>query len=202
MFLKEQVLEERVIQYAKKKNITDIHKLRADAGISQTFAKLEKQIVRLYELGYYQMPLYMQEMILSALKREDNKPIIVQDRTPNPFPTIKNVDPKDKRYSTLSRGVFEEVKEKKRYEQYGRFLLDTEKKQLAKILDSTNFQFLIDPVVFAWSVDPMAKKFPQWSPYTAFNGNLIMYVATDGSFSINTPPQLSWIVAKIIEQPE
>lgn len=182
MLLKEQVLEARVVQYASKKNITDINKLRTDANIAPTFKKLETQIVHLYELGYYQMPLYMQEMILAALKREDNKPIIVQDRTPDPFPSIKNVAPEDKRYSTLSGGLFEEVKVKKQFEQYGQFTLDTEKKKLVKILDTTNFQLLIDPVVFAWSVDPMAHKMPSWSPYAAFKGNPIYFVDPDGAF--------------------
>lgn len=180
MLLKEQVLEARVVQYSSKKNITDINKLRTDANIASTFKKLETQIVHLYELGYYQMPLYMQEMILSALKREDNKPIIVQDRTPDPFPSIKNVASEDKRYSTLSGGLFEEVKVKKQFEQYGQFTLDTEKKKIVKLVDSTNFKFLIDPVVFAWSVDPLAHKYPSWSPYVAFADNPIIYVDKDG----------------------
>ncbi|WKZ76192.1 MAG: hypothetical protein QY303_04690 [Vicingaceae bacterium] len=180
MLLKEQVLEARIVQYASKKNIIDINKLRTDVNISSTFKKLETQIVHLYELGYYQMPLYMQEMILAALKREDNKPIIVQDRTPDPFPSIKNASPEDKRYSTLSGGLFEEVKVKKQFEQYGQFTLDTEKKKIVKLVDSTNFKFLIDPVVFAWSVDPLAHKYPSWSPYAAFANNPIIYVDRDG----------------------
>lgn len=175
MLLKEQVLEERVIKYASQKNITDISKLKLEKGIASTYKKLEAQIIKLYDLGYHQMPLYMQEMILSALKREDNKPIIVQDRTPNPFPSLKNVAPEDKRYSTLSGGLFEEVHEKKPFEQYGRFTIDTDKKKIVEMLDSTNFQFLIDPVVFAWSVDPMAHKMPAWSPYSAFMDNPIFW---------------------------
>lgn len=184
MLLKEQVLEARIVQYASKKNIIDINKLRTDVNISSTFKKLETQIVHLYELGYYQMPLYMQEMILAALKREDNKPIIVQDRTPDPFPSIKNASPEDKRYSTLSGGLFEEVKVKKQFEQYGQFTLDTEKKKLVKLVDSTNFKYLIDPVVFAWSVDPMAHKYPSWSPYAAFFNNPIYYIDPDGKEGI------------------
>lgn len=180
MLLKEQVLEARVVHYASKKNITDINKLRTDANISSIFIKLESQIVHLYELGYYQMPLYMQEMILATLKREDNKPIIVQDRTPDPFPSIKNAAPEDKRYSTLSGGLFEEVKVKKQFEQYGQFTLDTKQKKIIKLVDSTNFKFLIDPVVFAWSVDPLAHKYPSWSPYVAFADNPIIYVDKDG----------------------
>lgn len=182
MLLKEQVLEERVFKYAVQKNITDVNKLILDKGISATYKKLEAQIIQLYDLGYHQMPLYMQEMILAALKREDNKPIIVQDRTPDPFPGIKNADPEDKRYSTLSGGLFEEVHPKRKFEQYGRFTVDTEKRKIVKMLDSTNFQFLIDPVVFAWSVDPMAHKMPSWSPYAAFKGNPIYFVDPDGAF--------------------
>lgn len=184
MLLKEQVLEEKVTKYANKKNISDINKLKLDNEIATTYKKLEQQIIKLYDLGYHQMPLYMQEMILSALKREDNKPIIVQDRTPNPFPSLKNVAPEDKRYSTLSGGAFEEVHERKKFEQYGKFTIDTEKKKIVKLETENNFKFLIDPVVFAWSVDPLAHKYPSWSPYATFFNNPIYYIDPDGKEGI------------------
>ncbi len=122
----------------------------------------------------------MQEIILAGLQRNENESIRVHDRTPNPLPSVKNAVADDKRYSTLSRGLFEEVKEKKQYEQYGRFILNTESKKLIKLEAENNFEFLIDPVVFAWSVDPLAHKYPSWSPYAAFANNPIIYVDTDG----------------------
>lgn len=185
MLLKEQVLEERIIKYATEKKITDISKLKLDKGIAVTYKKLETQIIKLYELGYHQMPLYMQEMILAGLQRKGDEKIIVQDRTPNPFPSLKNVAPEDKRYSTLSGGLFEEVHEKKQFEQYGRFTIDTDKKKITKMESESNFKFLIDPVVFAWSVDPMTAATPGWSPYAAFNNNPILNIDADGNFSIS-----------------
>lgn len=180
MLLKAQILEEKTLSYANKQHITDINKLKLDKNINNTFKKLELQLVQLNELGYHQMPLYMQQMILAGLQRKENEKIVVQDKTPNPFPSLKNVSPEDKRYSTLSRGVFEEVHEKKQFEQYGRFTIDTQKKKITKLLDSTNFQCLIDPVVFAWNVDPLASKYAGWSPYNAFNNNPIYYIDPTG----------------------
>lgn len=174
MLLKEQVLEERVVKYATQKNIFDINKLKLDKNISSSYKKMETQIITLYDLGYHQMPLYMQEMVLEGLKRKNDGKIIVQDRTPNPFTSIK-VDEEDRRYSTLSHGLFEEVHEKKQFEQYGRFTINTDKKAIIKLESENNFQFLIDPVVFAWQIDPLTSKYPSWSPYAAFADNPIRY---------------------------
>ena len=60
----------------------------------------------------------MQEMILAGLQRKENEKILVWDKSPDPLPSVKNTTD-DKRYSTLSRGLYEEVKEKKQFEQYG-----------------------------------------------------------------------------------
>lgn len=184
MLLKTQVLEERVLQYSNKKKISDPNKLRLDKSIAATFKKLEIQLTELNNLGYHQMPVYMQEMILAGLKRKENEKIIVKDRTPNPFPSLKDVAPEDKRYSTLSGGLFEEVHEKKPVEQYSRFKLNIKSKKIVQIVDTTNFQFLIDPVVFAWQVDPLAHKQPYISPYNAFNANPIYYVDPDGKIVV------------------
>lgn len=180
MLLNAQVLEERVLKYANKKKASDPNNLRLDKNIATTFKKLEVQLVQLNRLGYHQMPVYMQEMILAGLKRKENEKIVVKDRTPNPFPSLKDVAPEDKRYSTLSGGLFEEVHEKKPVEQYGRFRLNIKNKKIVQIVDTSNFQFLIDPVVFAWQVDPLAHKQPYISPYNAFNANPIYYVDPDG----------------------
>ncbi len=184
MLLKEQALEEKVIQYAVKHHIFDIEQLRKDKNISFTWNQLEKQIVQLYELGYCQMPLDMQKIILAEIKKDENTPLVVKNQTPDPFPELNNVSPEDKRYSTLSRGLFEEVHTPKPLEQYGRFILDTKQKKLVKIVSENNFHFLIDPVVFAWQIDPLAAKYPQWSPYAAFNDNPIIYIDPDGKEGI------------------
>lgn len=184
MLLNAQVLEERVLSYADKHKVSDLNKLKLDKTLSATFKKLEMQLADLNRLGYHQMPLYMQEMILAGLKRKENEKIIVQDKTPNPFPSLKDVAPEDKRYSTLSKGVFEEVHEKKAVEQYGRFKLNVKSKKIVQIVDTSNFQFLIDPVAFAWQIDPLTSKYPYYSPYSAFGNNPILYVDNDGRENI------------------
>ena len=179
MLLKTQVLEERVFNYTSKQNVKDVSKLITDKKINTTYKQLQTQIATLNKLGYHQMPVYMQQMILAGLKKQ-NSPILVQDRTPNPFPSLKNVASEDKRYSTLSRGLFDEVHEKKQFEQYGHFILNTQKGTLVKLVDTTNFQSIIDPVVFAWQIDPLAAKYPHQSPYAAFNNNPVYYIDPDG----------------------
>ncbi len=43
------------------------------------------------------------------------------------------------------------------------------------------FEFLIDPVVFAWSIDPMAQERTSWTPYNAFRDNPIINVDPTGA---------------------
>ncbi|MBS1937279.1 MAG: hypothetical protein JSS84_05650 [Bacteroidetes bacterium] len=168
MLLRQQVLEERVAVYAEEKNLTTVEQMRKTPAFSQ----LEEQVVQLNALGYHPMPRYMQEIILAELEHSDRGPYITKNRTPDPFPSL-NVAPKDKRYSTLSLGRFEEVHVQKRYEVYGSVTLDTREKRITEFRPDMREELLIDPVAFAWSIDPLAAKYPQWSPY-AFSGNRVI----------------------------
>jgi hypothetical protein len=98
----------------------------------------------------------------------------------NPFTSIK-VPAKNRRYSTLSGGLYEEVHETKRLEQFGYFVLDTKLRKLVKIEPDYNKDLLIDPVVFAWSVDPMAHERVSWTPYNAFRNNPILNIDPTGA---------------------
>jgi hypothetical protein len=175
MLLKQQVLEERVMKFAITDTISSIAVLQDNA----TFKQLEKHTLHLFDKGYHQMPLYMQEIILSKL-RQDNKPLVIKDRTPNPFTSIK-VPAKNRRYSTLSGGLYEEVHAPKQLEEYGYFVLDTKNRKLVKFAENTNKELLIDPVVFAWSVDPMAHERTSWTPYNAFRNNPILNIDPTGA---------------------
>lgn len=175
LLLKQQVLEEKVLKYASNNNITSIETLQTNA----TFKQLETHILHLYDKGYHQMPLYMQEIILSKLQ-QDNKPLVIKDRTPNPFTSIK-VPAKNRRYSTLSGGLYEEVHAPKQLEEYGYFVLDTKNRKLVKFAENTNKELLIDPVVFAWQVDPMAHERTSWTPYNAFRNNPIYNIDPTGA---------------------
>jgi hypothetical protein len=175
MLLKQQVLEERVLKIIKADSINSIAALQSN----ETFKQLEKHTLHLYDKGYHQMPLYMQEIILSKL-RQDNKPLVIKDRTPNPFTSIK-VPAKDRRYSILSGGLYEEVHAPKQLEEYGYFVLDTKNRKLVTFAENTNKELLIDPVVFAWSVDPMAHERTSWTPYNAFRNNPIINIDPTGA---------------------
>lgn len=180
MLLKEQVLEERIVKYSIEKQITDVDALRNDPAISETYRQAETHTVHLYDVGYRQMPRYMQEMILAVIQRTDDKKIFVRDRTPNPFTSI-NVPPKSRRYSTVSGGLYEEVHPRRDFEQYRRFTIDTRTKKIVTIDMSANTDFLIDPVVFAMSVDPMTTERTSWSPYNAFRDNPIINIDPTGA---------------------
>lgn len=194
LLLKQQVLDERVSSYASIKNVKDINNLKKDPLISQTLSSLQEHLSKLYVLGYRQMPLDMQKMILSGF-RDENIGLLYADKNLRPFTTVKPKDKKDESYWTLSHGVFQEVFEHKKKETYGHFTFNTETKTIASIDTQNTKGFLIDPVAFAYdfgarmydarlgiftSTDPLEAKYPQWSPYSAFSGNPIWHVDIDG----------------------
>ncbi|MBS1937277.1 MAG: hypothetical protein JSS84_05640 [Bacteroidetes bacterium] len=61
------------------------------------FWQLEAQVVQLNALGYHPMPRYMQEIVLAELGQSDRGPLITKNRTPDPFPSLKNAPPEGKR---------------------------------------------------------------------------------------------------------
>ena len=194
LLLKQQVLDEKVISYALKHKITDVNRLKSDKGISETYAMLKAHLSKLYNLGYRQMPLYMQQMILNGFS-DENSGSVYAAKNASPFTTVKPKDEKDEQYWTLSHGAFQEVFEHKKLETYGHFTFNTEMKNISAI-DTTNQKgFIIDPVAFAYdfgarmydarlgifvSPDPHEKKYPQWSPYSAFANNPINVIDVDG----------------------
>jgi len=194
LLLKQQVLDERVISYALKNKINDLNRLKTDKGISGTFFRLQKHLLKLNELGYKQMPLYMQQMILNGFSDEQTGSIYAA-KNPSPFTTVKPKDKKDEQYWTLSHGAFQEVFVHKKFETYGHFTLNTEAKIISAIDTTEQKGFLIDPVAFAYdfgarmydarlgifiSIDPLASKYPSWSPYVAFADNPIRYTDVNG----------------------
>ncbi|MBI2968912.1 MAG: hypothetical protein HYY40_14015 [Bacteroidetes bacterium] len=133
-------------------------------------------------------------MVLDGFRNEDNGSIRV-NKNPSPFTTVKPKDPNDAQYWTLSHGAFPEVFEQKEQENYGHITFKTGTKKITTIDTASKTGFLIDPVAFAYdfgarmydarlgiftSVDPLSHKYPQWSPYSAFQNNPIIYIDIDG----------------------
>jgi RHS repeat-associated protein len=95
----------------------------------------------------------------------------------------------------LYGGLFQEVFEIREFEPYGHFTFQTTTYKIFVIDTIAQTGFLIDPVAFAYdfgarmydarlgiftSVDPLARKYHQWSPYSAFANNPIYFVDPDG----------------------
>ena len=190
LLLKQQVLDERLMAYCHKTNATHIATLRKDKAINATLTALEQHSDKLYRYGYRQMPIAMQQIILSG-----SYPSQYSDANPTPFTTIKTQDPKENSYTSLYEGLFQEVFTTQPTEQYGHIVYHTNTKQLCSIDTTAQANELIDPVAFAYdfgarmydarigrwmSTDPLEAKFPQWTPYSAFANNPILFVDKKG----------------------
>lgn len=169
MLLQAEYLEEKIIN--KNKSVKELQN-------DNDFIEYEKLIVSLYDNGYREMPLDMKNIIVSRLRNEEAG-IIYKDHTPKGFTNPKL---NDNRYITLSNGLFDELHAFKPIEQYSRTLLDAKNKKIKDFVkaDTLYNNYPLDPVVFAWAVDPLASKYPHQSPYSTFNNNPIIYIDPDG----------------------
>lgn len=196
LLLKQQILNERVKNFAIENNINDIKSLKENNEISPAFFQLERHLSLLYRLGYRQMPYDMQEIIMTGIIPENFK-----DKNPSPFTTIDPKDEHRKSFQTLYGGLFQEVFEIRELEPYGHFTFNTSAERISQIDTSAQTGFLIDPVAFAYdfgarmydarlgiftSIDPHAKRYPTWSPYSAFANNPLVFVDPDGRDVIPT----------------
>lgn len=177
MILKHQVLSEKVVENIVKLRQNEEVKVELDEKTLKLLNNLENLTTKLFDLGYRQMPRHMQEILLSALKND--APLYVADKTPSAFKDMPVPD-EDKRFSTLSGGLFQEVHSNSDFEIYGYFTFDVTKRKIVRADLSLAKEMLIDPVAFAFNIDPLAHEFPSWSPYASFADNPIYFVDTDG----------------------
>lgn len=116
--------------------------------------------------------------------QNDTMGLVLTNHTPKGF---QKINPKDNRYATLSWGMFDEIHETKLIERYNNTLYNARTEKIVKFITSDTLynKYQIDAAVFAWQIDPLASKYPQHSPYSAFNNNPILYIDADGREWVN-----------------
>ena len=204
------MLDAKVVEYSRANNIDNIENLKKDKNINSQLQQLESHLTYLSKLGYIQMPLDMQEVVLNGFKGENAAQFIKKDKNPSPFTTI-DVPEEDNQYLDLSSGIFQEVFEPKEIETYGHFTFNTKNNELIKIDTQMVNNQIIDPVAFAYdlgarmydarlgrmlSVDKKFKLAPDWSPYRFGMDNPILIIDPDGNFEIPIHKQITETAAK------
>ena len=190
ILLKQQILDTRLKNYALQKGTSHIATLRKDAAIAPLIVRLESHLGRLKELGYRQMPVEMQKIILSG-----EFPAQFTNQNPSPFTTIVPKDEHRKKFHTLYGGLFQEVFVPREQETYGHVVYSSKTKGIVTLDTAAGSDFLIDPVAFAYdfgarmydarlgrwlSLDPLGAKYPGNSPYGFVRNNPILKIDPDG----------------------
>ncbi|MDX2001794.1 MAG: hypothetical protein SFW35_05155 [Chitinophagales bacterium] len=172
MLLKSEVLETRLINL--KTDLASIQKEKA-------FIEYQAWITKIFELGYREMPFEMKNLLIKGWTRDTIIQLASADHTPS---RLKHPTLRDTRYAGLSWGLFDEEIRTKPLERYGNTVFDTRAKKIVAFLqdDILYNQYNFDPIVFAWSIDPLAHKFPHQSPYSAFGNNPIYNIDVGGAF--------------------
>ncbi|MBT1705808.1 hypothetical protein [Chryseosolibacter indicus] len=131
-------------------------------------------LTELYEAGYRQMPDEMRNIILASIQ---NSPIAAaNNHTPNPYESIGG----QTKYVSLSKGVFPEIHSDQRIVRYSNTIFDAEKKEILGFLPPDTVSYEVDPVVFALSVDPLTKAYPELTPYQFASNRPIEAIDLDG----------------------
>ncbi len=171
LLLKAEVLETKLV--SQQKEIQELQNQDA-------FIEYQSLIVNLYQLGYREMPLEMKNFLIKGWSRDSTVTLVAKEHNPD---TYSQLGVKYNRYASLSWGLFDEEIRDKPIENYGRTLFNVKSQTVTgfdkKQVLYNNYSF--DPVVFAWSVDPMAHAMPGWSPYAAFANNPILNIDPDGN---------------------
>jgi hypothetical protein len=194
LLLKAEVTENRLLNAMKENNIKTVTQARNNKKTNALFANYEGQLNNLYKLGYREIPKNIENMILATIQHKTEGSFI-PDKTPNPFNDIQA----KQRYATLSWGMFDELQENVDTAQYYHALLNTETKKIVEFLPIDNTDnYKADPVVFAMSIDPLVKKYPDNSPYVFVANNPILFIDKDGREVFAYTPESQQLVIKTL----
>ena len=171
MLLKADVLEDKLVKIGLEFNTL---KRKAE------FLKYQEYIKFLYEIGYREMSIKMKNQIIAIISKDSDYKILNENNTYNPFSHInKNYD----RIITLSNGLFEEADINKPLEKIFHTTYDTKHGIITGFDFSEKLykNYLFDPVLLAWQIDPLFRKYPEMSPYATFMNNPVYYIDPDGA---------------------
>lgn len=170
MLLKAKVLESRLVKQSKNVQLLEMQ---------PEFQQYQKWIMQLCNLGYREMPFEMKNILVKGWTRDT----LIQLKTTNHTPkSTANNNMQPTPYASLSWGLFDEQIQTKRLERFGNTVYDTREHKIVAFLpdDVLYNEYTFDPVVFAWNIDPLYKKYPSMSPYSAFGNSPILIRDADG----------------------
>ncbi len=170
LLLKAECLETALLNSGKT-----IGQFQAD----RDFLAYQALIVRLYRLGYRDMPLEMKNRLINGWQRDSSTVIVAHHHSPKTFDHLhKSYD----RFATLSWGMYDESIEEKPLEKYNRTMFDTKAQKITGFVrqDVLYNDYNFDPVVFAWNVDPLARSFAGLSPYAFAQNSPIAMIDREG----------------------
>jgi hypothetical protein len=88
------------------------------------------------------------------------------------------------RYATLSKGKYQEIFSNDTIQQIGSVLFNRLTGEVVGEVIKDSLYFPADVVSRWWSIDPLAGKFPEQSPYVFSNNNPILFIDPDGMAAI------------------
>lgn len=161
--------------------LTQQHQTFKQLETKREFTEYQQWITHVYDMGYREMPANVKNMLLNGWQ---------QDTIIHISKRLKNT-----RYIGLSNGLFDEEISTRRKEIFGHTEFDTQTRKITTFLkeDAVHNQYNFDLAIFGWSIDPMAQKFPNASPYNFVENNPISRVDPDGDdWILSTGNKIFW----------
>jgi hypothetical protein len=170
LLLKAEYLEHNLIAQQKAINILQTQK---------EFQEYQTLITCLYNLGYREMPLQMKNQLIKGWSKDTITKLSNETYARSETNLRKQILSRE---ASVSWGLFDENFTEKPAERIGNTIFNTKTKKITSFAKDQNLynNYNFDPVVFAWNIDPLYKKYPEISPYAFCANNPIYYVDLDG----------------------